>query len=102
MRNPFRKTEAETETGWQLKQRAARPGRYYGDGGTIHSTNHLDVETHNGTVVAIWFRCQMLPFKQFEVGGERAGSMEDAAGDLPWLTGVEVHDQEREMDCHES
>jgi hypothetical protein len=100
MRNPFRRIDKETH--WELHQRASAPSRYYGDGGTIHSTGYLDVETHKGTVCAVWFRCQMLPFKQFEVDGERAGSMEDEIPGLPILTGVEVYDQEREMDCNES
>jgi len=78
-------------TAWDRKQEAARPGRYYGDGGTIHSTNHLDVETHHGKVVAVWFRCQMLPFVQTEVDDARATDMESAKG-LPRLTGVEVLD----------
>ena len=41
--------------------------RYYGDGTTIHSTGHLDVEVFEGKVVAVWFRCQMLPFEQADV-----------------------------------
>lgn len=89
MRNPFRKPEPETA--WQLKQRAASPSRYYGDGGTIHSTTYLDVETHHGTVVAVWFRCQMLPFRQTEVDGRRASDMESVT-ELPAITGVEVYD----------
>jgi len=48
---------------WALKQALAHPGRYYGDGGTIHGTNHVDVcLDRNGYVVQVWFRCQMLPF----------------------------------------
>jgi hypothetical protein len=83
--------KAPTETEWQLKQRAARPGRYYGDGGTIHDTGYLHVETCNGRVVSVWFRCQMLPFQQVEVDEARAESMTDSAG-IPVLTGVEVVD----------
>ncbi len=52
--------------------------RFYGDGGTIHSTTHLDIETRNGEVVAVWFRCQTLPFKQTKVDKSRAESMVDA------------------------
>lgn len=59
-------TEQET---WQLRQILAGPGgRYYGDGGTIHATEALDVIVRGGNVVAVWFRCQMLPFKQCKPG----------------------------------
>ena len=46
--------------------------RYYGDGGTIHTSNYVDVETNHGVVVGVWFRCQLLPFKQMLVDGDRA------------------------------
>lgn len=37
--------------------------RRYGDNNTIHDTNHIDISLdEKGNVVAIWFRCQMLPF----------------------------------------
>jgi hypothetical protein len=50
--------------------------RYYGDGGTIHSsTHHIDIETYQGEVVGVWFRCQALPFKQIKVSGERSVQM---------------------------
>ena len=74
---------------WRIKQRLAGPSRYYGDGGTLHHSGYLDVETHNGTVVAVWFRCQVLPFKQTEVGTDRASVMEDMSS-APGITGVEV------------
>ena len=88
---------------WRLKQKLASPSRYYGDGGTIHSTTILDVETHRGTVVAVWFRCQPLPFRQREVDSDRAIEMErmswgeppmngDGVNDRVQLTGVEVLD----------
>lgn len=45
----------------------------YGHDKTIHQTNHLDVEVdENGQVVAVWFRCIMLPFKQAEADENRA------------------------------
>jgi hypothetical protein len=77
---------------FQAKQRLARPGRYYGDGGTIHGANHLDVETHRGGVVAVWFRCQLLPYRQVDVDERRAVEMGRARDSLPRLTGVEVRD----------
>jgi hypothetical protein len=66
--------------------------RYYGGSGTIHQTGHVDVETSNGKVVAVWFRCCMLPFRQTEVEALRKHEMEDAylRGDIPKLHGVEV------------
>ncbi len=81
---------------YAAKQRLAKPGRYYGDGGTIHSTGYLDVETRDGHVVAVWFRCQMLPFRQTEVDAERAAQMGRVALDVGQdvtLTGVEVLDE---------
>jgi hypothetical protein len=74
---------------WLWKQRKfrrlvkaceAKDTRYYGDGGTIHGTQHLHVETFRGTVVAVWFRCHPLPFEQVEVDGERATDMESMYG----------------------
>lgn len=62
----------------------------YGHDKTIHSTEHLDVETHNGKVVAVWFRCAMLPFEQAEVDGERARSMLATKEQLPRLNAVDV------------
>jgi hypothetical protein len=32
----------------------------------------LDVEIHNGRVVAVWFNCQVLPFEEHDVSAERA------------------------------
>jgi hypothetical protein len=50
--------------------------RFYGDGGTIHGTGHLDVETDiEGNVLAVWFRCQPLPYKQVVVGLSRSREM---------------------------
>jgi hypothetical protein len=42
----------------------------YGDGNTIHSTGHLDVGVNaDGEVVAVWYRCMLLPFKQYDADG---------------------------------
>ena len=80
---------------WWAKQKLAGDSRYYGDGGTIHHTGHLDVEVYKGQVVAVWFRCQMLPFTQHDVDGRRAEDMTRASEHLPGLTGVEVRDKEK-------
>jgi len=74
-------------TWWEKKQAFAKPSRYYGDGGTIHSTNHLDIEVRNGEVVAVWFRCQMLPFRQHEADGFVGEGNPDIK-----ITGVEILD----------
>lgn len=64
---------------WRRQQAAfkAQGGRFYGDGGTIHHSSEVDVETHDGKVVAVWFRCQPLPFRQARVRAERAAEMLD-------------------------
>lgn len=51
--------------------------RFYGGTGTIHRTGHVDVEVDetNGDVVAVWFRCQPLPFKETRVASHRANEM---------------------------
>lgn len=71
----------------RLKALADVRYRFYGDGGTIHSTGYVDVEVHDGQVVAVWFRCQMLPFKTAAVDAERARVMLGARV-LPSIAGV--------------
>ena len=64
---------------WKRRSRAAEPDRYYGDGGTIHSTSHIDVEVDsNGDVVALWYRCMQLPFKTTVATPQRAEEMRSA------------------------
>lgn len=86
--------DSEVEDGqsrWRLKQELAKPGRFYGGAGTIHGTERLDVEVCDGRVVAVWFRCQPLPFRQVEVDTGRRDEMD---GDSRVrLTGVEVVDR---------
>lgn len=80
---------------WDAKQRAAAPGFFYGDGGTIHGTTHLDVEVDvDGVVVAVWYRCRQLPFVQVLVNNQRAEEMRGVReeGALPKLTGVHLLD----------
>jgi hypothetical protein len=57
------------------KEFAKTGTRYYGDGGTVHSSTHLDVETYNGQVVSVWFRCMPLPFEQHEIDTHRANDL---------------------------
>lgn len=68
--------------------------RVYGHDKTIHRTGYLDVETYNGKVVSVWFRCQQLPFKQHPVDSYRKREMEGVGENLPNLVAVEVEDQD--------
>lgn len=63
------------------------PGtRFYGGNGTIHRTGELDIETYQGTVIAVWFRCQQLPFRQVTIDLDRAAEIAYP----PMLPGVEI------------
>jgi len=75
--------------------------RTYGHDGTIHGTKHLDVETDSqGNVVAVWFRCQLLPFNQIRTPVNRSIEMEKAyaSGNIPELRAVVVKDKNEEDD----
>jgi hypothetical protein len=68
----------------------------YGHDKTWHQTEYLDVETDkHGTVVAVWFRCMLIPFKQSPVNGQRAKEMEKAYASHPLhsLVAVELDDE---------
>lgn len=81
---------------WWLRQKLAWPGRYYGSTGTIHYRGWVDVETVGDRVVAVWFRCQPLPFKSREVDGVRASEMFRMYRErpMPDIVGIEVLDHE--------
>jgi hypothetical protein len=68
--------------------------RFYGDGGTIHGNTEFDVETYDGEVVAVWFRCAALPFKQTEVDASRAKEMRRMYldGAMPRVHGLQLSD----------
>lgn len=53
----------------------SRNTRYYGGNGTIHGSTIVNVETRNGKVVSVWFRCLALPFDQSECDQQRADDM---------------------------
>lgn len=73
-----------------LKQMLAYPGSYYGNGGTIHSTTHLDIEVMpDGSVAAVWFRCMMLPFEVHKVTDYDKAPAVDMQN-LPKITGIEI------------
>lgn len=77
---------------WALKQVLAEPSRYYGDGGTIHHTTQLDIDTDtNGNVIAVWFRCQLLAFNQVWCDQRRTDDLRGAQG--AYISGVEVVDE---------
>lgn len=82
--------------GWRRRQKEFKrtETRYYGNGGTIHRSGHVDVEvSKEGKVVAVWFRCQALPFKQSEASIERvAEMMRMCASPIGELCGVEIKD----------
>ena len=79
--------ELSREDLWAVRQHLAGPGgRYYGDGGTLHHSGHLDVEVADGRVVSVWFRCQLLAFRQHDVDARRA----EAMGPGVPLTGVQL------------
>lgn len=59
---------------------------FYGSAGTVHGTTEVDVETYKGRVIAVWFRCMRLPFKQETTDAERAAEMR-RVGDQK----IEVH-----------
>lgn len=87
----------QRKTAFQRKQKEARRtgARYYGDGGTIHGSGFVHVEVCDGEVVAVWFRCQQLPFQAVEVSKARGTEMRRAFADIRdevCLVGVEVVD----------
>lgn len=51
----------------------AMPAVHYG--GVWRCRFGLDIELHDGAVVAVWWRNQLLPFDQRLVGRQRALSM---------------------------
>lgn len=64
--------------------------RTYGFDGTIHQTTQLDVSVDkNGNVTEVWFRCQLLPFKQFP----DRGNPPVPSDRLPKLVAVELIDE---------
>lgn len=76
---------------WEIKQAAHAPDRFYGTGGTLHPTEHLDVELCDGVIVGVWFRCQQLPFRATAVERDQV-PVHFRADQLPKLTGVVVRD----------
>jgi hypothetical protein len=68
----------------------------YGHDGTIHKTRYLDVEVDDdGRVVAVWFRCLMLPFKQVTGDGRLKWR---GADQLPDILAIHVQFEKEERD----
>ena len=85
--------DGEFSGAWEETEVGRAAGRFYGDGTTIHSTGTLDVEVRHGEVVAVWYRCQMLPFTVAHVDGARAYSMREAYQfPTPRIAGVYLED----------
>jgi hypothetical protein len=62
----------------------------YGDDRTIHRTDHVNVELDShGTVVAVWFRCLLMPFTASVADPARAAEMRAAYRHHP-LPGIKA------------
>jgi len=73
-----------------------KQSRSYGWSDTIHRGHEVNVETDDaGNVVAVWFRCQPLPFTQSNHGAARAADMRRMyeAGGLPKILAIDLEDQ---------
>ena len=71
--------------------------RTYGHDKTIHQNGEVNVELDEaGDVVAVWFRCQPLPFTQHRTNAQRADEMRrmysDESSLLPGILAVELDD----------
>lgn len=71
-----------------FKRRKENEIKHYGEH-TIHSTGHLDVEVDDeGNVIAIWYRCITLPFRQVNISNERKLSLSNSMPDIS-ITGID-------------
>jgi hypothetical protein len=68
--------------------------RTYGFDGTIHQTTGVNVEVHDGEVVAVWFRCQPIPFTQNDFGPARAKDMQRLYDQeiIPGILAIEIEE----------
>lgn len=65
----------------------------YGNDGTIHANEELDIEVdkETGEVVSVWFRCMALPFFVIKVGKDRAKDMKKMyENPMPTIQAVSV------------
>lgn len=72
--------------------------RRYGDDKTIHRNGEVNVELDvNGNVVAVWFRCQPIPFSQITVTPDRAAEMKLMyEGEIPDVTAIVLREDDPE------
>lgn len=63
----------------------------YGYNKTWHRTHQINVETHEGRVVAVWFRCMVLPFTVSDCGETRAIEMDKLYGEPEGPSAYKVH-----------
>jgi hypothetical protein len=77
---------------WLDKRKQKEEISVYGHNKTIHGTTHLDIELDKeGNVVAVWFRCMPLPFRQHSTNDERAEQMRLMYREpVPLLVAVEL------------
>lgn len=87
---------------YELRLRAPKPPVIqpredrYGDGNTIHSSGEVNVEIGPaGEVVAVWFRCRLLPFTSNHVGHPRAVSMNQNQRGLASIKAIVFEDSPR-------
>ena len=73
----------------------------YGDDRTIHRTGYVDVEVdQNGQVVAVWFRCHPIPFRQSKAHADRAVDMRQMyAAPMPAVKAI-VFEEEQPINLH--
>ena len=71
--------------------------RFYGRDGTIHRTEqlHIELDPEDGEVVAVWFRCQALPFTLTTTTEKRSLELKDMYRDhpMPAIVGVTLKDK---------
>jgi hypothetical protein len=82
---------------------APTPQHRYGDDKTIHRTDAVNVERdpNTGAVVAVWYRCAILPFTDKVCDENRADAMRSAYQDRESTHGIKAivfHDQPRKKD----
>ena len=63
----------------------------YGYNKTWHRTHQINVETHEGRVVAVWFRCMALPYTVSNWGAARARDMDLMYADKDGPHSFKIH-----------
>lgn len=63
----------------------------YGYNRTWHRTHHITIEVHEGTVIAVWFRCMALPFEVQHCGKTRVQEMKTMYAEPDGPTSFKIH-----------